>query len=169
MLPIKQENYNVFMNELILSEIKNWQGVKFQYKGHSKTGCDCIGLVIGVILALKEWHPIVESYFNFYPGNYINGPKMIEALKEVCMEIGTIAEAQPGDLLIFRLGRGEANHAGVLSGNLPRSIIHADRSAKKVVENFLNPQLEEKICGVFRITRYVSQFHDKGNPSIKIS
>lgn len=137
----------------IVAEARKWLGTNFHHQGRikkcstNKGGCDCIGLVIGIIRDLElpstfkrkngETIPLYDFDYTNYSAQP-SGAKMLELIGQHFTPID-ISDAVPGDLMVFRFG-SNPQHVGVVGdyvhGGL--SIIHTYASANKVVEHHLS-------------------------------
>lgn len=107
----------------LIAEALTWQGTPFHHQAALKgVGCDCIGLVRGALGALGiEAHSV--------PSNYSRGPDPTALLAAVeasdqLVEI-RVADARPGDLLLFRVKR-DPRHFALLVDD--QTMVHADVS-----------------------------------------
>jgi hypothetical protein len=124
-----------------------WLGVPWRHLGRSREGLDCIGLVL---LAARECGIMADD-----PAPYAREPAshrlragLASALDEV-----PIAEARPGDVLVFNLGL-YAGHIGIRAVHpayrVP-SVIHAYAPRRRVVEEPLATIEMGTLTGVFRL------------------
>jgi len=135
------------MADAVVGEALSWVGTPYRHQGSRKrVGCDCLGLVLGV------WREIYGTLPEL-PGAY--APDWAEAgARELLLEGGrrhflekTIADRQPGDLLLFRWRPHlPAKHAGILTG--PGHFVHAYQG-HAVTVSALVPQWQRRIAGVF--------------------
>lgn len=132
----------------LVQEARTWIGTPFVHQGRTKgAGCDCLGLVVGVLSAFGH-EPEVPVYSDnpqlkdnalFYNG-------LISYLK-VSREVPDV-----GQILGFSLRRnGPLAHIGILSqlGPIPR-FIHA-YSTYGVVESALTDAWQRRIVARFEL------------------
>lgn len=134
----------------IVAVARSWIGTPYRHQASRKgVGCDCLGLVRGV-WAEVTGHAVED------PGPYApdwaersGAERLIEAARQHCGAALAVAQARPGDILLFRWRDGvSAKHAGILSG--PDHFIHAYDQAG-VVESVLVPSWRRRIAAVHRI------------------
>lgn len=128
---------------------RQWLGTPYRHQASRiHVGCDCLGLIRGVWAELMG-APAAE------PGPYApdwaeraGRERLIEAAEAHCGPPLSLAEARPGDILIFRWRSAcAAKHAGILSG--PDRFIHAYEQAG-VVDSPLTPAWARRVAAVFR-------------------
>lgn len=132
---------------------RSWIGTPYHHQASKKQiGTDCLGLVRGIYRDLygedPERVPAYSSDWAEASGveTMLNGAR--RHLKEV-----DVAEAAPGDVIIFRFRRGAtAKHAGILSGD--NRMIHALEGGE-VTEAYLGPWWRRRIAAVFRFPRTI--------------
>jgi len=127
----------MIFGERIVAEAKNWLGVKYQHRGISKRGCDCTGLIIGVLQSLsympgyklreypKDWNLHAGA------GDYIR-----EEISKVADKVNDSSK-QAGDILLFRFGKCIA-HCGIFIGKAV--FVHCYLGSGKVCKSVLAPQ-----------------------------
>ncbi|MBO3664600.1 C40 family peptidase [Microbacterium stercoris] len=103
----------------IVEQAKTYLGVPYVFGGEDASGMDCSGLVQRVMADLG-----------------IDVPRVVQDQADVGTEVASLAEAQPGDLLVTK-GEG---HIVIYAGD--GKIIHAPRPGKDVqlVDNYLGPE-----------------------------
>ncbi len=81
-------------------EVFDWLGTRYQYAGHSKTGVDCSGFVGAM-------------YQSVYCITLCGGAK------DLCTQVDTVSkkELQEGDLVFFKIKKGQVSHVGIYLGN----------------------------------------------------
>ncbi len=149
---------------LIVAEARSWLGTRFHHQGRLKKtathkgGCDCIGLVVGVVrdLALPYAGEENAHYQFLYECDRTdyeripNGKELRQALVTHLQEI-TLAEIAPGDALLFCFDQNP-QHVAIVSdypyGGL--GIIHCYMKARQVVENRLDESWQRRLVGAFR-------------------
>jgi lipoprotein Spr len=84
----------------LYSQVYDWIGTRYQYAGKSKKGIDCSGFVS-------------EMYRNAYCINLSGGSRDIWT----CVKPVEKEELQEGDILFFKIKKGQISHVGVYLGN----------------------------------------------------
>ena len=141
----------------VVAEARTWLGTPWQHQAALKgVGCDCTGLVRGVVGAFRELPPeLLRMSYARTP----DGVTLLRLCREHLHEVPA-TEVQPGDVLAFRYIEQPAAHpqhlgiaADYVHGGL--SIIHAlDQQGVargKVVEHRLDATWRARIVGAFRI------------------
>lgn len=135
----------------IVAAARGWIGTPYLHQASCRgAGADCLGLVRGV------WREVIGGEPVTVPGYT---PDWAEARGEETLLEGAAAllaavapgEAQPGDVLVFRMRRGAvAKHLGILAvtGDAP-SFIHA-YSRHAVLESPLTAPWARRIVAYFR-------------------
>lgn len=141
---------DVITREAIIDEARSWLNTPWIHQACLKgLGCDCIGLIGGVAVALgieggQEWATTPRYHA------YGRSPDA-EMLREGCARfLDAIApdEALPGDILTFSFEH-DPQHFAIVSSLDPMRIIHAYAQRRRVVENGL-PMAKAKLTGAFR-------------------
>jgi len=108
------------MSELadkIIVEARTWLGTPFRHQGFKKgVGCDCSGFIRGVLEAVMGFK--YEDAWN-YP-HRPHAPALLAILNKYFTRI-PVAEAQPGDILLFKVD----NNPQHLAIKTERGMIHA--------------------------------------------
>jgi len=138
----------------IVAEARLWIGTPYLHGAARRgAGCDCLGLVRGVWMALAGTEPEPVPAYPRHEAR--RGEVLRDAARRHLREIAP-AEAVPGDLLLFRLRAGmAARHLGLLSGppEAPR-FIHA-YEGHGVVESPLTPPWRHRIAAGFALTERI--------------
>ncbi len=138
------------MPNRVVTLARGWIGTPYEHQASCKgAGADCLGLLRGVWRELHGCEP--ET-----PGPYT--PDLAETdgverlLPAAHRHMRAVSKAAPGDVLLFRLGRGVVKHVAILSDDTvgAEKIIHA-YSGRGVVESPLTPAWARRIAGKFRI------------------
>lgn len=128
---------------------KEWLAlkIKYQHRGLTRNGCDCTGLIIGVLRELGHMRKyVLRNYspqWNLHAGadNYI-----IEEADKVADRVKT---PEPGDLVLFYFGRCVA-HAGIVIEN--DLFIHCYKKSKKcVVSKLWKSEWTKRIAFFYRL------------------
>ncbi len=135
----------------IAAEAWTWRGTPFAHQHYLKGyACDCIGLVVGVALALKmpeakAW--LADREFR----GYTPEPNVEKLRKAAAKYLDPIepADSTLGDILLFSF-RGDPMHFGIIAKIEPRKIIvHAYSLAGRVVDNGLEDRWQKRIVGAY--------------------
>ena len=132
-----------------VTEARGWIGTPYRHQASAKgAGCDCLGLIRGIWRARYGVEP---EALPGYTADW-SEPGREERLLAGCLRhLRPVAEARPGDVLVFRMqARSVAKHMGVLSvAPGGPTFIHA-YSGKGVVESPLSAAWAAKIAARFR-------------------
>lgn len=135
----------------IVALTRQWIGTPYHHQASRLgAGVDCIGLVRGVWREVYGREPEALPGYSCDWAEATGAETLIAAARRHLIEI-EIAEAKPGDALIFRYRpRAIAKHAGILSaapaGNL--TLIHAVEGAP-VAEVPLGPWWQRRVAAAF--------------------
>ncbi|MEN9782581.1 MAG: hypothetical protein RL208_734 [Pseudomonadota bacterium] len=95
-----------------------WQGVRFRYRGYNKNGCDCIGLIVGVLTEMNVMKTADINDFNNirYPvhlKNYNHAVSMKSMIDKffVRNDFIDLESLQNGDVLYMRTKNGQYHFA----------------------------------------------------------
>lgn len=149
--------------EELLVIARSWLGTKFQHQGRIKKsienngGCDCLGLIIGVIKEAGITHVTVNKQLiplsQIDCQNYSRMPdeiKLRNDLNNFMLHIEK-EKIKPMDIGLFELD-GRAQHLGFLtqleSGDI--GMMHAYAPARKVVEHGFDALWRKRLVAVFR-------------------
>lgn len=132
----------------IVEEAKTWIGTPYRHQASVKdVGADCLGLLRGVwrkFFGEEPW--TIEPYSPDW-AEAIGEDRLLQELRMYFEEIPQ-GQAQPGDILVFRMATGAiAKHVAILSDT--GRIIHA-YWGKAVTATKLVPWWERRICAAFR-------------------
>lgn len=132
--------------EHAVAEARDWLGTPYRHQASSKgAGCDCLGLVRGIWLALYGAEPEpVPPYSRDWAERGGEEALWRAALRHLEPVEGAFL---PGQVLLFRMRPGAlAKHLGLLSE--PARFIHA-YSGRGVVESALTPVWRARIVARF--------------------
>ncbi|MCW1955631.1 NlpC/P60 family protein [uncultured Lentibacter sp.] len=141
----------------VLTEARGWIGTPYHHQASRRgVGTDCLGLVRGVWRAVYGAEPeAVPAYTPDWAE-----PQQEERLWAAAarhFSAVSWAEAEAGDVLLFRMRRGAvAKHLGILSacGAAPK-FIHA-YSGHAVLESPLTPPWQRRVAALFRFPEEIS-------------
>jgi NlpC/P60 family putative phage cell wall peptidase len=128
---------------------RSWIGTPYHNMAAVKgAGCDCIGLVKGVGMALKlvdydPASPQAQAFANY--SMLPNSRRMREGLSTWLVEI-PVAEATLADIYFMAWGR-EPQHVALVTD---RGIIHSYSGVGKVVEHALDEVWRRRIVAAYR-------------------
>lgn len=135
----------------IVAAARGWIGTPYVHQASCRgAGCDCLGLLRGVWREVIGEEPVTVPP---YTPDWSEAGGDEALLRGVRALLDPVApqEAQPGDVILFRMRRGAvAKHLGLLSctGAAAR-FIHA-YSGHGVVESPLTPPWRRRIVAYFR-------------------
>jgi NlpC/P60 family putative phage cell wall peptidase len=131
----------------ILAEARAWIGTPYRHQASLRgAGCDCLGLVRGVWRAVIGTEPETPPC---YTPDWAErgGGELLHAAASRALRSVAIADAQPADVLLFRMRDGAPmKHVAILS--TPDHIIHA-YWGRAVVESALVPFWRDRIAAAF--------------------
>lgn len=135
------------IRERAMAEAKLWLGTPYHHQMSLRgVGCDCLGLVRGIWRALYGTEPELPPAYSPDWGEASGRETLYEAAARNLVEIPK-TEAQPGDVLLFRMQRGApAKHAGVLIED--GRFIHA-YSGRSVARHAYSSWWQEKQVAAF--------------------
>ncbi len=133
--------------QAILAEARDWIGTPYAHQASAKgAGCDCLGLVRGVWRAMYGEEPEAAPAYTPDWAERHGAETLFEAARRHMREV-VIAEAAPGDVLLFRMDRASpAKHAAVLDEDA--CLIHA-YWGRAVVRSRFAPWWRARLAGAF--------------------
>ena len=132
------------MTDLVLAA-RRYLGAPWRHLGRSRAGVDCIGLVL---LSLADVGITVPD-----PAPYQREPQGTRLLDGILAHAVRVAAAEPGDVLVFRMGV-YAGHVGIATDHASYrvpGVIHAYAPRKHVVEQPLDADLRAVLVGAYRL------------------
>ncbi len=128
--------------------------VPFRHRGRSRVGLDCVGL--GVV-AYADCGVQVEDFRLYGREPFKNGlvERMTRALGDPVMVAPVrLADLQDGDVIVLRFSVNP-HHIAIVGqrdygGRMELTVIHAEGTAGRVLEQRLTPDMAERITHVFR-------------------
>lgn len=133
----------------IVALAESWIGTPYRHQGATKdVGCDCIGLIRGIWRELYGNEPeVVPAYAPDWAERSAED-RLTDAALRLFGKALPLAEARPGDLLLFRWRPDcAAKHAGILVA--PTYFIHAYEQVA-VTRSALVPSWKRRIAAVHR-------------------
>jgi cell wall-associated NlpC family hydrolase len=111
--------------QAVSDEARSWVGIPFRHQGRSRSGVDCIGLVIVVAQSLG----LVPADFERRDyGRMPNRDELGQKIREHCRPLEV---AQPGCMFAMRWNK-EAAHVAIYTGE---TLIHSYERIGRVVEH----------------------------------
>ena len=132
----------------IVNEARTWLGTKWIHQACLKgVAVDCVGLIRGVYEHCTGEAVTVAIDYPATWHLFKAEERLYTEVKKYLTEI-PIAEARPGDVLLFGFGKGPAHHAGILA--TPDTFIHSWADVGKVTETRLDAFWRKNIRAAFR-------------------
>lgn len=145
----------------IQTEARRWVGTPYHpelHRGMIGVGCDCVGLIIGVGVALGF---MPDDYMLEKPWESTGGAvaTVIEHWRDELRKYATeIPEAEPGCVVLFERA-GLLPHCGIVteidygSGIVALGLVHAYNPDDKVIEQRLDERWQRRIdtCWRFKV------------------
>lgn len=133
------------LRERIVQEALTWEHTPFHHHAALKgVGCDCIGLVRGVAMAVGLLDPHYQPAY-YSPQWHLH--QSDEQLREALERLGCVrrdpALCLPGDCLLFQYGK-VCSHAGVVVSTAPLRLVHSSMVDKRVVHQALTRDLQQR-------------------------
>lgn len=132
----------------IVREARRWIGTPYHHQASVRgAGTDCLGLVRGV------WRAVMGSEAETPPPytrdwGEVDARETLREAAERHLATVMISDAQPGDVLLFRMRAGAiAKHMAILA--TPLTMIHATEGAE-VAEVAYGPWWRRRVVAVFR-------------------
>ena len=131
--------------DAFVAAARSFVGVPWRHLGRSRTGVDCIGLVL---LAARDVDVDLPD-----PAPYAREPQGTRLLEGILAHAERVSEILPGDVLMFRLGL-YGGHVGIASTHPAWGVpacLHAYAPRRQVVEQPMDAELRAALLGVFRL------------------
>lgn len=136
----------------VLGEARGWIGTPYVHQASCRgAGTDCLGLIRGIWRSVIGGEPEQPGPYSADWAEAWNEERLLAAALRHLVSIDP-ADAQAGDVLIFRMRRGgPAKHMGVLStpSLRPGRLIHA-YSGHAVTETSLTGPWLDRLAATFR-------------------
>lgn len=129
----------------LVAAARSYVGVPWRHLGRSRTGVDCIGLVL---LVAREVGMDLPD-----PAPYAREPQGTRLLDGILAHAERVSEARAGDVLLFRLGL-YGGHVGIASVHPAWDVpacVHAYAPRRQVVEQPMDAELRAALIGAFRL------------------
>ncbi len=137
----------------IVAQARSWIGTSFHHqgrlkaKGTDKGGCDCIGLVVGVLKELGiSLADNDQTDYSMLPDG-----RRLKAMLDKHLRAIALNKIRPGDILLFTF-ENNPQHVGIASnytgGGL--GIIHCYAGSKMVVEHHLSDNWLRRTVAAYR-------------------
>ncbi|MGS4346359.1 C40 family peptidase [Myroides odoratus] len=130
------KNVSEEVSDLVLSAAFDFEGVRYRFGGTTRSGLDCSGLVM-----------------NAFNDTSINLPRNSSAMAQVGDKISK-NEAQKGDLIFFRTGRGSRiSHVGIITEVIDDEIkfIHSSTSKGVIVSSTKEDYYKRRFVQINRV------------------
>lgn len=131
----------------VVSVARTWIGTPYRHQASVKhIGADCLGLLRGVWREVLGEEPEPVPAYTANWAEALKQDTLLHAAQRHMPEI-VVSSAQPGDVLLFRMGLGHpAKHCAIVSGDA--RIIHA-YWGRAVCETRLVPWWQRRIVAAF--------------------
>lgn len=129
----------------LVGAARGYVGVPWRHLGRSRTGVDCIGLVL---LAAHEVGVDLPD-----PAPYAREPQGTRLLEGILGHAARVSEVRAGDVLLFRMGL-YGGHVGIASVHPAWGVpacLHAYAPRRQVVEQPMDAELRTALIGAFRL------------------
>lgn len=120
----------------------SWVGIPFVHQGRNRHGCDCAGLVLGVLAEFGRWVEVPV----YGPGGA--GADLPGTLARLGASPLPPAEAQPGHLLAWTTPAGQP-HLGLAGAG---EVIHASERQGRVLRQPLRAALAVRLTHAWDLT-----------------
>ena len=142
-------------------QARTWIGTKFLHQGRLKKnencqgGCDCLGLLTGIIKELSLEEKICKNIDHIDTKDYqriIRTPILIENMRRHFKE-KNLKLIEVGDIALFKFRNSiHPHHIGIISEvNEQLTLIHSFLNAGAVVEHLLDSYWIENIHSIYEI------------------
>lgn len=135
--------------ERVLAIARRWIGTPYRHQGSTEgVGCDCLGLVRGIWRELYGDEPETAPPYAPDWAERSGEERLLAAAARHFLPLAELAEAGPGDLLLFRFRpQFSAKHAGILDEH--GYFIHAYEQAG-VIRSALVQGYRRRVAGCYR-------------------
>lgn len=133
--------------ERVVAHARGMLGVRWRHQGRKPWAVDCVGLVV-LSLRSAGWPDSIDV-----PARYGRDPWDDQLRRSLVSHFGQSVSVgiQPGDIGLFRWGRGQPTHVGILANYLygGLSIIHAS-NREGVIETALSGRIKNALIEAYR-------------------
>lgn len=138
----------------IIAHARGWIGTPYCHQASARgAGCDCLGLLRGVWRAIYGEEPEALPAYTPDWAERTGEETLLAAARRWLIEIDP-AQAEPGDVLIFRPHTtGPAKHCGILTA--PGRITHA-YWGRAVCETAMSPWWQRSLVAAFQFPSHVN-------------
>jgi cell wall-associated NlpC family hydrolase len=129
----------------LVKAARTYLGVPWRHLGRSRTGLDCIGLVL---LAARDCGQDFPD-----PAPYEREPQGARLVNGLLRHGTRVAEALPGDVMVFRMGV-YGGHVGIATDHATYGgpgLLHAYALRKHVVEQPMDAEFRATLVAVVRV------------------
>lgn len=128
--------------EEICRKALEYENIPFHHQGRLKgIGVDCAGLIVCVAKELGLHYDDIKNY-----SRIPDGKSLRDILKKNTAREKTLAEAEPGDILLMKF-LIEPQHVALYMPN--NEVIHSYRLAGKVTKHSLDETWRNRVISVF--------------------
>jgi cell wall-associated NlpC family hydrolase len=129
-----------------VNRAKKWEGTPYVHQANKSFGCDCSGLVVGLLEEMG--YDMSGIDLPDRPARAIDD-RLVWQVEKIATLGGRLPEvAEPGDLILFALG-GHVQHIAIkIEGDL---MLHADRYVGETVAVRFPGGWTTRIYGIYRI------------------
>ncbi|MAP96629.1 MAG: peptidase P60 [Ponticaulis sp.] len=131
----------------LISSGRDWIGTPYRHQASVKgVGADCLGLIRGIWRDCLGAEPELPPPYTPDWAEAVGDDLLLDRFQSYFVE-RPIGDAEPGDVLLFRMGLGcPAKHAALMTG--PTHILHA-YWGRSVCETRLVPWWQRRIAAAF--------------------
>lgn len=141
------------MTNNITVQARTWLGTPFHHQARLKgKGCDCLGLIVGVVDELgltDEIGRLLSSYDEINYSKEPDGKYLIQKLENILDEVNP-SEIKAGDLALFKMGNNPQHLAIITDYQGSLGMIHCYAQARKVVEHRFDEEWQKRLFKVYR-------------------
>jgi cell wall-associated NlpC family hydrolase len=129
----------------VVAAARGWLDTRWLHQGRTRSGVDCVGLVVVVAAQARGSAFDVRDY-----ARIASDERMLAVCDALLIRRTTLAEMQPGDVVVMHYN--EQRHMGIVTpyhwGGL--GLIHAYAPARKVVETRLSEDILARVLAAYR-------------------
>lgn len=134
--------------ERIVAEAREWIGTRFHHGQAAKQiGCDCGGLVIGVLreLGICDASAELHGLPHILPQGYMRA-----AVSKFAARIPKTTKFLAGDILLFEVG-GVEQHAAIWTDSPDFSMVHSLDTLGRVAEEPMQQGWRKRVSSAWRV------------------